>query len=320
MQYSYNSVSLARIQTEDQTFRITTQKEVGKLSLSIAAVGLLSRPLLIEKKGAYRIVSGFRRIAACIKLGWTHIKSRILAADTSSLDCIRLAVTENLHQRPLNIIEQANALNLICKAAADRSYVDIARSLGMEGNEAFFDKLLAVKRLPNSVQEAVLSETISLTTANLLGSFDAHTGKMLASLFQTLQLGLNKQREVIEMVREIAMRDGITPSQLLNGRDVQTILGDDNLDRNQKAHHIRQLLKQKRFPNLVAAENRFKQQLKALPLGENVKLVAPRFFENPLFGVHIHFQTISDLQNSLKSLREVTETSLFADIISLKDQ
>jgi ParB family chromosome partitioning protein len=318
MHFRNRSVSLDCIQTQDQAFRITTQKDVRELSLSIAAVGLLSLPLFIERKTSYQIVSGFRRIAACLALGMTSIEGRILDADTSALNCIRIAVSENLFQRPLNIIEQANALQLIRNASTHKNYVEVAHALGMQGGRTYFEKLLRIKQLDQSIQIAILDGVISLTTAKLLETVDTVTGRILARLFQELRVGLNKQREIIEMVKEISVRDAITPQMLLTGRDVKTILDRDDLDRNQKTFQLRHLLKQKRFPRLVAVEKEFKQQVKALHLGPDLHLSAPRHFEGPKFTFHIEFQDMSELNSALKTLKQITVNPHLADIINLK--
>jgi ParB/RepB/Spo0J family partition protein len=320
MQIRHCSVPLDRIHWADQTYRITTQKDTRRLSRSIGAVGLLSPPLLIERKTVYQIICGFRRITACFQLGWRHMDARVLDPNTCRLDRMKMAIADNSGQRPLNILEQANALQLIKSEAGSSQCADIARSIGIEGNTAFFEKLQELKRLPEPIQEAVLDGVIPLSIVNLLKAFDSDTSELLASIFQQLKLGLNKQREVIETVKEISIRDGLSACQLLSSQEITNILDSEHLDRNQKTHQLRQLLRQKRFPTLVAAEKRFNQQVGDIKLGDGIKLEAPRYFESRAFSFHIHFQNVAELKQLLGRLQQVAESSVFQRAIGFKNE
>ena len=75
----FQTIPLSRIDLQDDTFRITTRTDVNDLLRSIQYDGLITPPLLIKKSSAFIIVSGFRRIAACLELEWKEITARILS-------------------------------------------------------------------------------------------------------------------------------------------------------------------------------------------------------------------------------------------------
>ena len=316
MQYRNKAVPLERIETGDRNFQITTRSDGDELRRSIDEVGLLSAPYLLENKGSCQIISGFRRIAACRELGWRLIDARVLDPSTSRLECVKIAISDNLHQRPLNVLEKANALHLIRNEAPRSQCSAIARRMGLGGNQAFFDKLVKLKRLPQTIQEAVAREALSLSVAERLDGYDQRTNEMLGKICQELQLGLNKQREIIDTLEEISRRDGVSVHQMLDGEDIRTILDDRRFDRNQKAHLLRRLLKEKRFPRLAAAEEKFRQRVKALKLGENLKLEAPRYFESGVYSLHLYFKNAAQLTSSVGRLRRITEHPVFKQILN----
>ena len=98
MDFDCRSVSIDRIRTTDQTFKISTTTDVSDLALSISAIGLLHPPILIKKKEGFVIVSGFRRIAACNQLNVQTVYAHVLPPDCSEASCAVIAVAEGAGQ------------------------------------------------------------------------------------------------------------------------------------------------------------------------------------------------------------------------------
>ncbi len=86
----------------------------------------------------------------------------------------------------------------------------------------------------------------------------------MQNFFETLKLSLNKQKEILTIVKEISLREDIPILKVIKTDRVQKILSNEDLDRNQKIRKIRIYLKQRRFPVITAAEKEFENQLKNL--------------------------------------------------------
>ena len=71
-------VPLALVDQADRSFQITTQTSIDDLKASIPDIGLLNPPVLKEHAQGYIVISGFRRIAACLALEWPSIRARIV--------------------------------------------------------------------------------------------------------------------------------------------------------------------------------------------------------------------------------------------------
>ena len=115
----YRAISPAEIDAEDLTFRITTRSEIQDLLGSINKIGLIQPPVLAANPTGYTIVCGFRRIAACRKLGWTRLTARILEKTVDPFSTAQVAIADNALQRPLNLVETSRALQLLDKFESD---------------------------------------------------------------------------------------------------------------------------------------------------------------------------------------------------------
>jgi ParB family chromosome partitioning protein len=298
MRFKQKIVKLSLIDSNDDSFRITTQINIDHLMVSIDNVGVLNLPLLIEKNSGYKIVCGFRRIEACRRLGWTDVEARILDSDTKRLECIKYAITDNSLQRPLNLIEQSRSINMLYGFFKDVGALGKSLSvMGLPDNPSIIKKIKELYHLPKFVQSGILSNTISLAMALELGRLQLEAGECLAKLFQTLTLSLNKQREILSLVKEISLREDISILKVLENDNLQKILTHKNLDRNQKIREIRIYLKQRRFPFITAAEKEFEKHVKKLKLGSETKLIPPDNFEGTTYTLKLFFKNLIELKD-----------------------
>jgi len=298
MRFNEQSLPLKSLQLEDTVYRITTSDVIDKLKDSIAALGVLDPPILRKKAGAYQIVAGFRRIDACRLLGRSDLRARVLPTDTDDSTCVRLAIADNSLQRPLNLIETARALNLLAGVAADET--DLSRQaagLALPGNPSLMRKIMSLTTLPAGLQTRLAAGELAMAMALELKRLDSATAESLGRLFADLKLGLNRQRELVSLLTEIARREKITISELLNEPALQNLLSAPEIERSQKAGELRSLLRRRRYPVMSAATAGFQDLVRHLNLGPGVQLIPPGNFEGTTYTLAITFDRLDQLRD-----------------------
>ncbi|MCU0558854.1 MAG: ParB/RepB/Spo0J family partition protein [Desulfobacterales bacterium] len=299
-------VRLRQIDPANDSFRITTRHRDERLELSLERIGLLTPPLVVSAADGLAIVSGFRRVEACRRLGWETIPARVLSEHTPAYACALRAVAENALARPLNLIETSRALTLLEQhAPGGRLPPGDAAALGLPAHAGLAAKLKPLCRMPPEVQEAVLEETVSFAMAGELGGMPAAAAAAFARLFRRLKTSLNKQREIVTLVVEIAAREGIDPCAVLGDPALAGIQGGEELDRNEQTRRIRRRLRQRRFPALLAAEEAFQALRRRLKLGDNLQLSPPRDFEGARFTLSLSFENLEELRSLRDKLDEL---------------
>ncbi len=302
----HQRVALAAIHSDDDTYRITTPSPLDDLIASIKDVGLLNSPLLIQNGAGFTIVCGFRRIEACRSLQWETIPARILDPATPKLFCAKFAVTDNALQRSLNLIEKSRAIELLapCFESEDELCGELP-ALGLPENRALIKKIKTLGQLSSDIHTAMLADTIALPMALKLGELDPADATGFLTLFEILKPSLNKQREMLTQIQEIAIRDDIPIANVLNDKQMQGILNHPDDDRKQKTDKIRQYLKTRRFPSLTDAETRFELLVKKLKLGSNIKLIPPKNFEKPTYALTLAFTNMDELKDLQKNFETI---------------
>ena len=321
--FRIDTVKLSCINSEDHTCRISTDTCLVSLTRSIRNVGLIQPPLLIQSEPDtllpefFTIVCGFRRIAACRDIGVPDVEARILEPVTTALDCIKLAITDNALQRPLNLIEMSRAFYRLSYFFKDDSALGrAAAALGLPENLSVVKKIKKLCIMSQPIQNGILSNTISLPVALELGRLEQpDAGIEFARLFENLKLSLNKQREIITLIKEIALSEDISVLQVFRETPFQDILSSEESDRNQKTRALRFYLRQRRFPAITYAEQAYEKHIKALGLGNSAKLIPPNNFEGTVYSLNLRFQNLEELKGQRTTLDKMIRNPFLEKIL-----
>jgi len=153
----------------------------------------------------------------------------------------------------------------------------------------------------------VQEDAISFAMACELGRLEDDLGIAFARLFRRLKPSLNKQREIVSLVLEIAVRENIDPRQVLEECGLAQTMGPSEPDRNQEIHVLRRRLRQRRFPTLAAAEENFLARRQRLKLGAGIQLAPPRDFEGTGFTLSLSFQSVEEVARLRGKLDELID-------------
>ena len=312
MSYRLMVLDSSDIDLADDTFRITLPVTIERLVKSIQHTGLINSPILIQRSDRYVIVAGFQRIAALQQLNIRHIPVKVMPTESSPLQCIRVAITDNNSQRELNLLEISRALALLSGCIEDRVRLsEEAEFLGLPGNYHHIEKIIGIRRLPRLIQEGIRSNRIMLKMVAELQNFDASTGNLLARLFMELKLNQNKQKEICVHLKEIARRENQSIQDVVSSQGILDILEDKEMDNLQKTRIVRSNLRRRRFPNLSLAEETFQRHRQKLNLGNDITLAPPEYFEATSLKLSMTFKNEIEFKRHIEVLNKtLTNPSL----------
>jgi ParB/RepB/Spo0J family partition protein len=307
--YEDMTISMSEIDTEDDACRLNASTDPEGLVASIRDVGLTNPPVLRQREDLqYRIVCGFRRVMACKALGWHELQVRVLKGTFTELDTLRLAILDNRSHRQLNVVEQARGIQKLSSILPKRNRLEVLSSLlGFPQNQKVIRKLETLSSLPGAIQTGVTNGIVSFEAAVDLNEFSDEDALSFLELFKVLKLSQSKQKEVITLAGEIAIREELQPREVLESKEIRTALDHPDLNQNERGSKVRAYLKQRRFPALTKAEKTFSRELKALKLDEHMHWTAPSYFEGGTHTLHITFGSIKDFDERRKSLDAIAK-------------
>lgn len=308
MDFEIRSVSPDDIETDDRTFRITTNTDETDLVTSIRAVGLLQPPVLTKKESGYRVVCGFRRIFACRAVNMASIPARILPSNTPEMVCAHIAISDNSFQRPLNLVEQSRGYALVRRfAGGSSSWLKMVESTGLASSQTAMDRIMPVTDMPVSLQEALLEGSIALPVALQITQLNDDDARTLCTFFRQITTGLNVQRELLELITEISLRDNTSIARLIEVDDIAEVMDKGDRSAPQKVRELRTILRSKRYPELSKAESLYIQKIKSLKLDPHIQLAPPRFFEGSTYRLTLSVDSRRQLKSMQQQLNKLVD-------------
>jgi hypothetical protein len=230
----------------------------------------------------------------------------VLAGDVSRARCVRIAVADNALQRTLNIVEVSNALALLetCFESADEVIFEAVLA-GLPVDRKRMEQIKPLRGLPFSIREGILAESIAVPVARRMADMPRDEALAFADIFLAANCSLNKQREIILLVEEIAARDGESVVDILSKDFVGDIVRDPSADKNAKARELRSRLRKVRYPNISAAEMAFASGVGTLGLPPQMRLSPPKDFEGGVYSFVLDFKNLEELKACRDKLEEV---------------
>lgn len=138
------------------------EQELESLMQSIRENGIL-QPLLIHREAGGMVVDdGHRRLEAAIRLGHDEVPALISEGPLSEQERLQLQLVVNCQRSGLSPIEESRA---IAQLMRETGWSAAQASLKLGRSPAQVSKLLTLLVLPESVQTAVASGQIAMSTA-----------------------------------------------------------------------------------------------------------------------------------------------------------
>ncbi len=314
----FEPISLDRIDLSDDTYRITTGGDPAELARSIAAVGVLSPPVVKQRwdRDRWSMVCGFQRMTACRLLGRNPIVCRILSDESDFLTCAKIAVADNASRRRLNPVELSRAYRLLSNVLSFEELPDAARQVGLPDGQKLIEKLLNLSRASEQIRQGVVEERIALPVALELTHMPEAEAAAVAGLFTSIPLSLNRQREVLTLIREIARREESAIAAVVHGPELAGIAQNPETALPQKGRALLSALNRRRFPLRFKFEETFEQKRRKLALGEGMSLLPPPNFEGGRYVLQLSFQSVDQLKAQLDRGRKAAEGEILQEILS----
>ncbi|MCH7973420.1 MAG: ParB/RepB/Spo0J family partition protein [Bacteroidetes bacterium] len=180
------------------SFDLDAMEELKK---SILQNGLIQPVTVRRLDGNYQLISGERRLKACIDIGYKDIPAYIIKVDSDET-MLALALIENIQRESLNAIETANAYKRLmdeCRLTQEQ----IADKVGK--NRTTIANSIRLLKLPEEVQQSIIKDEISAGHARAIINLPSAKLQLLA-LRKILKEGLSV-RKVEQLAKKLSLNN-----------------------------------------------------------------------------------------------------------------
>ena len=317
--YIFKSVPIKSIDVDDQLTNFSWGVPADSLQQSIEEVGVIHPVTLAPVDNGFRIVCGHRRVKIFSQLQTKEIPARILGLAPSDETMLMLNLSENQLHHHYSDIEKGLILFKLSEARVPeiRTIEKYMPMLGLEKSKKLLDDHLKANQLVLGLKTLLHEMNVPLRTFSVLFNWNTESAIAAERFFSVLRPGINKWRDFLEWIDEISTRDEITPLDLFELPELQSVLNQNGLAPNVRYDRIRQILHSRRYPILSDLRVRLARSLDALKLDDKTKVHVQDSFESDEIRIEMKFRTRDEFVNQLEKLVRASDSEALDELIRI---
>lgn len=311
-----SEIPLTDIDPEDRLTDFSLDGCPEKLLDSIKVIGIRHPVSVCPSRNRYALVSGHKRFQAAPRSGLTSIPAFIIPEiDNASRLVINL--NENFGQRHYSDIEKGIILNkLKHSGVSDETIIEkYMPLLELERSKKIFLDLSSVKSLSLKMQTLLHRAGVPVKTFSNFYKWDRL--EEAENLFSALKPGVNKWRDLLELVDEVATRENTTPGEILSRNELQKILAASDLPAPQQYEQIHKTLDGLRYPVLSDMRKRVAHALDEMELDDKTRLRFQDTFESNELKLELKFQSEKELSAQVEKIFKALQSGSVEKLIKI---
>lgn len=320
---SIQTILLTDIDFDNRTFLVSEDANEPRMLQSLQKIGQLN-PVLLLNGGPERktIVAGFRRLWALRGMGERCALARLLPKQQYSIaDAFRLALWDNLSHRQFKPLEIARALSIlrgICGIPLDVLVRDYLHLFGLAEHKNILHTYLELDRMDGGLRSCFGDGRLTLASIERLAEMRPEDQFAFAALMNEIRLSASLQREVLDLVLELAELEENGINALLNSPEIIFIQKDAGLSPFQKGQKIHEVLFRQRNPRLSRARRQFEDGKSKLALPGSIRVVPDPFFETPRLRIEFEASSAGSIRELAEALHQASAGPALDALFELK--
>ncbi len=318
MSFEFCRVPLNKIDREFCLTDFSLGSAPTSLEISIREIGMTHPLFLARNNESYRIVSGHRRFRIAAHLGFVDIPAQILAT-ADEVIMLETNLIENSAHRQYSDVEKGLILIKLHQAGVseDKMVNRFMPLLGLERSKKLYTDFFQVGALTPGLRMLLHEMNVPLRVFSVCFGWDAQSLGAVETLFGMLRPGVNKWRELLELVDETARRENVKVGELLSRPEIQTILEEEISPGHEKYDRVFQTVYQWRYPTLSDLKRRVLLGLDRLKLDDKIKVRTSENFENGEIKIEFKFTTQEELKRYVEQLSRASGSEQMAELIKV---
>lgn len=311
----FQTIECAQLNLENTEFCMSYPLASDRVTASVGAVGVL-HPIIVSGcpcEGGYQVVTGFRRAHACRQLGLKWVNAYIHRVDPDNkLAMFHLILSENASHRTFNAVEKSLIVHkLLNQFGCDRQTIltTYLPMLGLAAHGRVLDAYLPACAFDAPMQAYLAEHDVPMGELDLFNTLSVEDRRAVFALIISLKLGVNKIKDLLALLDEIALREQRPIHSILTDERIQALLHQEQTPTPQKADLVRRYLWEQRYPEFTKLEQAYQQAVKDLHVPTGVRLSTDRFFEDDRMAVEFRFRTPDELRQAAEGLVDLAGKS-----------
>lgn len=201
-------VSLAGIDIQNTTYRVSRRRPLEGLLKSIERFGLLESPVLLREGGRFVPLFGHNRLAALARAGIGTFDAAVVdAIDPAAYRACAVLKCGRNEAGPIGRIRMAEILRML-GLGEDELALTVRHGLEIPADFSSAETAALVMRLPDRLRDYIDLRDVGFKVIKALLGLPAGAHEFLAGRIVDAGIRVNVFRDIVEMMSDILRRDG----------------------------------------------------------------------------------------------------------------
>jgi ParB-like chromosome segregation protein Spo0J len=315
MKMKYETIPLKDVFLEDERFRISFFPSLDRYKQEMRAVGMMCPPVVVKRRKKTVLVTGWKRVLAAKELSVSTIPV-FISDEMDDLKTFHLTLYENLTEQGLSFLEKTEIISKLLGFGVDRKCLikEYCPLLELPATPSHLETYQKMGRLEFKTKEFIHERNVSLPVVELLLQFPPQARERLIPVLDPM--GQNKQKEILEDLLDLLLKEGPMVTDLLDRDQFKKILSDEKLSDLQKTERIRLAIRRLRYPALSDWNETLVRYMKKMNWPKEIPLTMSPFFEGDQFTFHIPFKDRKEAEMLLSELKRLVATQEFSEMMN----
>ena len=296
----------------NNAFRFTPPDISFTLKNSISALGVINPVYLISRGEKFQILAGFKRFNCALSLKHQTIPARVVTPEEIEQVFPGL-LGEHLSTRTLNIMEKSRIIQILkqLKVPWEKLEKNYLKIIDVAPQRIVLEQLLQLLELPREVQYYLEEYNLSLKQTEVFRKFNREINGRFIKIAKQLNIRIVELEKLMILFEDIAGKESVSVKSIFADLEVDSILTNENLSRNQKIKQISQNLEQRRYSKLKGWNDQLESLRKMLEMPDFLQISWDTSLERTGLTLQAQIKSRQDVENlSVFFLREETRKNL----------
>ncbi|MDR3569259.1 MAG: hypothetical protein P4L43_14620 [Syntrophobacteraceae bacterium] len=302
-------VAVKDIDFTDRSFEIGKFSSSTGVRESLERFGIFDPVWLLEKPGGYTVVDGFKRVGWAKENGGQDLLCRIFAQGSDPGRVFSQRMEKKIFEGEINPAEKAQIIAILARLFGLEEIPGLLlASLKASNRREVLCKWALVAQKGTPMLDALGSGEVCERAALDIADWDPGSSDSVLSLLRALRCSASIQVEIIERINEIAIREDITRSDVLEMERVRKIMSSQESNHREKTRALREYLSALRNPRLVSRRKEVRQEIEALGLPSGARIVFPEAFEGGGWQMELSFSGSEELRRIFRTIEPLVSS------------
>ena len=313
----YRHVPLSQIDLEESLTDFSLSPTPQALATSIREIGLTHPPALAANGDRLQVISGHRRVRVCKTSGLSDLPAFVCEKKLDAETALHHNLSENRGHRNYSDAEKGSILEKLVRAdvAEDKIIQKYMPMLGLERSKKLCRDYLSSQRFPAGLRQLLHDGNVPVRVWSLFNTWEEDGLQEVEKVFAVLRPGVNKWRELLELVEETARIESVPPATLLNQEEVESILRSGDRSPHEKYDDVVQVFYPRRYPVLSGLRKKVAQALDRLRLGSRTRIKIQESFEEGDIRIELKVRDQQELIDNAEKLDRAAHSQAMADLM-----